>query len=651
MNHLLRLNLVLTPSLISCVILGLFLCVAIFFLLRLRYDIANIKNAIRKKIKEPNHAASVILRTKLSVSLWNIISVLFVHRQEIEQQKKIYNEIITLTGNLTDKITDLKEVENSAIEILSTQLGSGVISIMLVELDEISNSARIATTQGLKVKRLQEAVMDIFDDLFLTNHMTFGYSISSNDEKYNLSELGIGLTLTIPMRISNKIIGGIWVGFNEKSVGIDSTRRQTIKGIVEHIAGILLSAMRTEKERKENQMEKSFLIGLSHDVKAPGTNALYGIKEIIADTGTSKKNIDKLQDIATSLEDQLALVGDILEYAKSQNGTNDIYKRNFQIKPILTRLITSFNFAAKNKNIEFDISSLQNYIINFDIQHFQRIFSNLISNALKYSLPNSKIIIATEQCQIIKQNLQNEKETILEILVSNISEERIADEKNDKGLFITPCRANNEKLDSSGFGLVLSKILADLNASEIFHRKQNGTYSFGIRLVAPVDDNTLFEICSEQNSNHSLANINQKENASEDKVINMKRAKKFKLILIIDDNPAICKTNFRYLIHIAENILISNSIAETKTILSTKRPDLIVTDFHLKDGNIADLGNTKGFNIFTIPTVILTGYAKAPEVIQLEKNNNVVILEKPTNREELLEAINKYILPEYSKAV
>lgn len=598
----------------------LFIILTVFYLVKyykLKQDVLRIKQFTRQQLQYNFKPSKLKLSSKISYSLWHTISALFEKNKVVEQQKQTYNKIISLTSKLTNKISNLDKIQQSAIELLAQQLGSGVISILLIKKN--NNTAKVTVAYGLKIQRLQDAVLDFVENLLFYKQKNWGYHLAINDPSFNLSELGIGLTLTIPLQVFDQTIGGLWIGFNEKSVNLDFQQRQIIQGIVEYTAGMLVSAERTAEERKVNSQEKDFLIGLSHDLKTPGTSALYGIREIVSDeTQTlSTEQLEKLKLIEQALEQQLTLVADVLEYAKFQKGLNDVYQKEFLIRPTIEQILKSFQFLAANKKINLQFESLNDYLISCDFKHFQRILSNLISNAIKYSFDQSQIIIVTEV-----------KNGLLEIAVKNYG--LTIPKAEEDLLFKEFSRLKNAKhLQGSGFGLVLASILAKLNSAEVFYTKEDKQTVFGLRLKF---------------INVVKAELTQKEAKKEERSCELNQVK-LKLILIIDDDPAICKTNLRYLLALSEKILIANSLAEARAFLEQHTPDLILTDLNLKDGRWTEIYNLNTPTLLSqIPTLILTGYTKDNELVSLEKEkHNLFILEKPITREELITAVQKFV--------
>lgn len=83
---------------------------------------------------------------------------------------------------------------------------------------------------------------------------------------------------------------------------------------------------------------------------------------------------------------------ELLEINKLQRGSFKINKTEFKINSIFTEIINEFNIQAHEKQIELE-TKIEDSVVNLDLNSLEIISNNIISNAIKYSKINSKIII------------------------------------------------------------------------------------------------------------------------------------------------------------------------------------------------------------------------------------------------------------------
>ena len=167
--------------------------------------------------------------------------------------------------------------------------------------------------------------------------------------------------------------------------------------------------------------------------------------------------------------------------------------------------------------------------------------------------------------------------------------------------------SNTFNYNGTGLGLALCKILANLNEAEVFYRPNiHGGSTFGLRCRYAV--NTQVDT----------------------------NAKAFNQILIIDDDDAVRRTNARYMRNHAIELLEAATYREAEEILSQHSPDLIISDLNLHSSKITTLLK----NLPKIPTIIITGSAQDQDLLPISANKNIIVLEKPVSRSELLAAVN-----------
>jgi two-component sensor histidine kinase len=113
----------------------------------------------------------------------------------------------------------------------------------------------------------------------------------------------------------------------------------------------------------------------------------------------AKRNIQTLQGI----------IEDLLDLSRIQTGKLDFRYKNINITPSLELLLKNFYQSANKKNINISLD-IQNELpeIYADSRRIEQIFTNLVSNSLKFTSDNGKIDITASVVnaeQINKENL------------------------------------------------------------------------------------------------------------------------------------------------------------------------------------------------------------------------------------------------------
>jgi len=150
---------------------------------------------------------------------------------------------------------------------------------------------------------------------------------------------------------------------------------------------------KTRKLQETNQELESFSYTVSHDLRAP-LRHIVGFIELFNNSFSSTLN-DKgkryLDIIHSSAKHMAHLIDDLLSF--SRIGRTSVNKTKASFNPLIDTIINEFNKEITDRKINLKISELP--IVEADYNLFYHVWSNLISNAIKYTskTDNPEIII------------------------------------------------------------------------------------------------------------------------------------------------------------------------------------------------------------------------------------------------------------------
>lgn len=91
----------------------------------------------------------------------------------------------------------------------------------------------------------------------------------------------------------------------------------------------------------------------------------------------------------------LDLIEDLLDVERIASGQVVLSKTSIDIRPFLDDIVQTHSIAGAEKNIRIDLKIAEDCTLNTDIRRLKEILNNLISNALKYSHPETTILVTT----------------------------------------------------------------------------------------------------------------------------------------------------------------------------------------------------------------------------------------------------------------
>ena len=150
-----------------------------------------------------------------------------------------------------------------------------------------------------------------------------------------------------------------------------------------------------------NKAKTDFLSNMSHDIRTP-MNAIIGMTSLIRHDAENKDKVIEYADkIDISSQHLLGIINDVLDMSKIEAGKTVFKYTDFSILDFITELNTIFHSQIDEKNQTLTIikENIRHEWVNGDKVHLMQIFSNLVSNAVKYTQKGGKIQFLVEECE------------------------------------------------------------------------------------------------------------------------------------------------------------------------------------------------------------------------------------------------------------
>ena len=134
---------------------------------------------------------------------------------------------------------------------------------------------------------------------------------------------------------------------------------------------------------------------MSHDIRTP-MNAIVGLTNIASrDTRNPDLTQDALKKIALASNHLLTLINDILDISKVESGKLTMNPLSFSIVDTFENVVNISQPMVRAKNIDFTFRThdFNHDWLYADKLRLSQIFTNLLSNALKYTEENGRVSV------------------------------------------------------------------------------------------------------------------------------------------------------------------------------------------------------------------------------------------------------------------
>ena len=211
--------------------------------------------------------------------------------------------------------------------------------------------------------------------------------------------------------------------------------------------------------QEANRSKSSFLANMSHDIRTP-MNAIIGITSLLRhDAGDKAKVIEYADKIDTSSQHLLGIINDVLDMSKIEAGKTIFKYTDFSILDFMEELNTIFHsqIDEKNQTLTLMKENIRHEWVNSDQVHLMQIFSNLISNAVKYTQEGGVIQFLVEECETNSSVYAKYR------FLVNDNGMGMSDDFKDK-IFDAFTRAENSltnKIQGTGLGMAITRNLVE----------------------------------------------------------------------------------------------------------------------------------------------------------------------------------------------
>lgn len=250
-----------------------------------------------------------------------------------------------------------------------------------------------------------------------------------------------------------------------------------MKNVQDELNLVREQALRSAMVAKEAEQRKSDLVVyLAHDLKTPLTSVIGYLTLLRDEPQISQELRAKYTDIALDKAERLEdLINEFFDITRFNLTHLTLEPEAVNLTRMLEQTTFEFNPVLAEKSLSWDLHFAQAVRIVCDPDKLERVFDNLIRNAINYSYPDTAILVSMEQSgNHVAVRIENHGKTIPSEKLGRIFEQ-----------FFRLDTSRSSSTGGSGLGLAIAKEIVELHGGTITAESANERIIFTVTL--PMD--------------------------------------------------------------------------------------------------------------------------------------------------------------------
>ena len=519
----------------------------------------------------------------------------------------------------------------SKLMLTSTDVTPGDDSVLKVDLDD---TEELILSHNQNIFSLQYAALDYTNP----ENVQYMYILDGFEKEWTFADKQRNVTYTnLPkghyvFRVRSTNSDGVWVE-NERTLNITILPSfwETPWAYVLYVVFVLLIILvavyilftiyrlkhEVTVEQQISDIKLRFFTNISHELRTPLTLIAGPVEQVLKNEKLPADAREQLVVVERNTNRMLRLVNQILDFRKIQNKKMKMQVQRLEVVSYVRKIMDNFEAVAEEHHIDFLLQTEKETLYLWvDVDKFEKIVFNLLSNAFKYT-PNGKMITVF---------IREEEHKI----AIGVDDQGIGiDENNRKSLFVRFENLVDRNLfnqASTGIGLSLVKELVEMHKATITVDSRLGEgscfkvdflkgkehYDEGIEFIledseVPVTMEKIVDIANSSLQSEQAMGEDSHEELSSDDTDLPEAANAKELMLLVEDNQEL-RAFLKSIFLSSYRVIEASDGMEGWTKALKYLPDIIISDVMMPEKDGIEMTRELRADMTTshIPIVLLT---------------------------------------------
>lgn len=210
-----------------------------------------------------------------------------------------------------------------------------------------------------------------------------------------------------------------------------------------------------DNQLKSEKLKTELITNISHDLKTPLTSIINYTDLLKGYDFESSTIISYINALDRNSQRLKILIADLIDASKTETGNVNINIEKIELNELISQIYGEFDNIFNEKNINFIFNPVEDVFVLADGNHLGRVLENVIGNASKYTLENTRIYgVVKEEGDFVSFSLKNVSKDELNISPDELMEQFVRGERS-------------RHTEGSGLGLYIAKNLMKLMNGEL----------------------------------------------------------------------------------------------------------------------------------------------------------------------------------------
>jgi PAS domain S-box-containing protein len=243
-----------------------------------------------------------------------------------------------------------------------------------IDQDAPSGAAHVATTGEVEV------YSSITDDMLV-------HAAKDEEHLRILRELGIRAGICVPVAASGRVLGALTLISAESKRVYDDWDVELAKELARRAAMAADNARLYEESRAAVRIRDDFIGIASHELRTPLSALRLHIQSMLRTAtkeSADERQITKLQSAMQQIDRQTRMINQLLDFSRLVAGRVELTLEEIDLAVLLQEVAQRFMDEAHRNKVQLVVATPPTLMGHWDLNVLDQIFTNLVSNAVKY---------------------------------------------------------------------------------------------------------------------------------------------------------------------------------------------------------------------------------------------------------------------------